>query len=297
MKRARLARAVPISVALSAAWSALHCTTSGLDRARGQSGSEVVSNGGTGGTPGGEGTDGTDGTIVPACPCGRFPTSEDLADQSRAAARLRVTLLEQSPAAFDTGAFSQCRAGAPAEPGCARVRLRVEEVLEVANAALEVGAELVAFTDGALPCGLGAARVPVGQQALANIGWLPSELPACEEREQCVDQCESEYDAQVAACQQGEGACPDTTATDTCEHCIDDFAGVCPSRPPISNEDVASRGNVRLTLWEEQIVFAANEQGELRVPANELSALSSEECHERFGNWSDLPGAFPNGTP
>jgi hypothetical protein len=173
----------------------------------------------------------------------------------------------------------------------------VEEVLEQANAALSVGTELVAFTDGLLPCGLVTGRVSVGQQALASIGWQPSELPPCEEREQCIEQCESEYHAQVAACREGDGVCPETTVSDTCEHCIDDFAGVCPPRPPLSAEDLATRGSVRLTLWEEQIVFAATDQGELRVPANELSALSSEECHERFGNWSDLPGAFPNGTP
>ena len=54
-----------------------------------------------------------------------------------------------------------------------------------------------------------------------------------------------------------------------------------------------------MTLWEEQILLAATDQAELRVPASELPELveADLQCLERYGDWASLPGAFPNGAP
>lgn len=239
MKRAPWARGVPIGVAVAGFFCAPHCTSHpGLERARGQSGSEVVSNGGTGGNPGGNGTD-APGGARPACPCGFPTTSAALTlDVAYPIATVRATLLERAKGAFESPGLPGCRSSAELEPGCARVRLRIDEVL-AANLELEVGQELDAGTEGRLPCLLGADQVIVGAQAFALLWW------------------------------------PEADA-------------------PLSPDQLATLGSVRLALWEEQILFAASEQGELRVPASELPALAEPgpQCLERFGDGSAL--ASPN---
>jgi hypothetical protein len=240
----KVARIVPILVAASALWSAPHCVTNpGLDRARGQSGSEVVSNGGTGGSPGGNGTD-VAGGLHPACPCG-FPTTNEALtlDVEYPIATLRATLLDRVPGAFESSDFPGCRSNADLEPGCARVLLRIDQVL-AANLDLEVGQELDAGTEGRLPCLLGTEQVSVGAQALVLIWWPRTEMP-------------------------------------------------------LSPDQLTTLGSVRMALWEEQILFAATEQAELRVPESELSELAEADwqCGERYGNWASLPGAFPDGAP
>lgn len=230
------------------------CLTSpGLERVRGQSGSEVVSNGGAGGTsPGGNGTD-----TVP-CPC-NFPISSENVELAHLYARtamLRVTVLARDVGAVESGAFPWCRASAPPEAGCSRVRLRVEEVLG-GGAPLEPGVELDADTDGRLPCFVGTAQVHVGGEALAQLSWPPSDEPPCEARQDA-----------------------------------------CSPPPPLSPEQLATLGSARLTAWEVQLLFAATDGAELRVPASELPTLSGDinQCLMRFGDWTDLPGAFPEGS-
>lgn len=232
------------------AWCAPGCLTSSGDRVRGQSGSEVVSNGGMGGTtPGGNGTL-PGGDTVP-CPCS-LPVSNESVDFAHSHARtalLRVTVLARDAGSDESGAFPGCGSSAPPEPGCARVRLRVEEVLG-GGAPLEPGVELEANTNGRLPCFVGTEAVLVGGQALAQLSW-----PPCEDLE------------------------------DTCS-------------APLSPDQLATLGSARLTAWEEQLLFAATDEAELRVPASELSTLSGdiEQCIMRFGDWANLPGAFPEGN-
>ena len=303
MKSARRARSVPFLVAASAFWCAPQCiTTSGLDRARGQSGSEVVSNGGTGGSPGGNGTVPPGGDTAP-CPCG-FPTTNEsavLANEYQVTATLRVTVIERTLEAFESPASPGCSSSSGPAPGCGRVRLRIDEVL-ASNVALEVGDEIEARTDGVLPCFIGAEAIGVGAQALAQASWEPSDLPFCEERAACLEQCESEYESDLAACEQA-GRSPETclphSLTGYCDVCEGPFRDTCPPRPPPSSEQLATMGFVRMTLWEDRILFAASEQAELRVPAGELPELvqADLQCVERYGDWASLPGAFPDGAP
>jgi hypothetical protein len=102
----------------------------------GQSGSEVT------GGPGG---------LSISCPCG-FPDW-----LPGAGALLRVTLLSREAGMSESSAYPKCRPSQRAtawdgpEPLCARLRLRVEEVLHGA-AAPEVGSEIEVDSDGFLPC-------------------------------------------------------------------------------------------------------------------------------------------------
>lgn len=303
MKPPRSARIVPILVAASALWSAPHCvTTSGFDRTRGQSGSEVVSNGGTGGSPGGNGTLPPGGDVA-ACPCG-FPVTHEspvFASDQQVTATLRVTVLERTPLAFESPASPWCSSSSGPEPGCGRVRLRIDEVL-ASNVALQVGDEIEASTDGVLPCFIGTEAVGVGAQALAQASWEPSDLPFCEARAACLEQCESEYETDLAECERMGRApsdCLPHSLTGYCDVCDSGFEDMCPPRPPPTREQLATLGFVRMTLWEDQILFAATDQGELRVPASELPELADADtqCLERYGNWHALPGAFPDGVP
>jgi hypothetical protein len=301
MKQVRGSRAVPILAALTGIWSAPHCvTTSGFDRARGQSGSEVVSNGGTGGTSGGDGNEQPPGGNTVPCPCG-FPVTNEsaiFASEYRVTATLRVTLLERTLQAFDSPEFPWCSSSGGPEPGCARVRLRVDEVL-VSNVAVEAGDEIEAGTDGRLPCVVGTDRVGIGNEALAQVSWPRADLPFCEARAACLEQCESEYESDLAECERSgraPGECLPHPLSGYCDVCDSGF-DTCPPRPPLSDEQIATLGGVRLTLWEDQILFAATDQAELRVPASELSELqdADEQCIQRYGDWASLPGAFPDG--
>src|SRR5262245_49439231 len=93
VKQPRRSSIVPIGAALACVWCAVRCTTNeGSQRVRGQSGSEVVSNGGSGGggtAPGGNGAL-PGGDTVP-CPC-----SAQVANDYTTTAMLRVTLLERA---------------------------------------------------------------------------------------------------------------------------------------------------------------------------------------------------------
>lgn len=144
-------------------------------RYRGQSGSEVIDDG-SGQLPGGD--------TVP-CPCGSVPT---------AMAVLRVTLLRHDVGPLDD--IPWCRSGvsplthagitgSDEPPVCARLRLRVEEVLR-GDAALAPGDEIDAVSDGILPCFLGLDKIIEGEQALAAVNWPRTELAACEEADACA---------------------------------------------------------------------------------------------------------------
>jgi hypothetical protein len=257
MKQRRGARDVPIWAAwvLVLAGTPGCLTSPGLDRVRGQSGSEVVSTGGSGNmSPGGN----VPGADTMPCPC-NFPVAAENVEFAHPYARtatLRVTVLARDAGAVESEAFPWCGAGATPEPGCARVQLRVEEVLG-GSAPLEPGVELEASNDGRLPCFVGTDAVQVGGEALAQLSWPLADDPSCE-------------------------------ALD----------GTCPAPPPLSSEQLTTLGSARLTAWEEQLLFAATDEAELRVPASELSTLSGdfEQCIMRFGDWADLPGAFPQGN-
>jgi hypothetical protein len=303
MKGARWARGVPIGVAVAGVFCAPHCTTNwGLDRARGQSGSEVVSNGGTGGSPGGNGMLPPGGDTAP-CPCG-FPVTNEstvFANEYQVTATLRVTVMERTFEAFESPASPWCSSSSGPEPGCGRVRLRIDEVLG-SNVPVEAGDEIEAGTDGRLPCFIGTEAAGVGATALAQASWPRSDLPFCEARAGCLDQCESEYESDLAECERigrAPSECLPHSLSGYCDVCDSGFDDTCPPRPPPTREQLATLGFVRMTLWEEQILFAATDQAELRVPASELPELveADLQCLERYGDWASLPGAFPNGAP
>jgi hypothetical protein len=246
-QQSRCARAVRLGVLGCVASCCVAACTKGseLEYWRGQSGSEVAGNGGSSGTDVGGGQN--PGSLTSPCPCSFPLTNESVAfaHDPRTTAALRVTLLARELQSYESRVFSWCsqsREPAP-EPTCARVRLRVEEVL-AGEVPLAVGDELEADTDGLLPCYAGTDDVKVGEQALAQASWLSPDVP--------------------------DGG----------------------QSLPLSANALAIEGSVRLTRWEERILFAATEQAELRVPASELGVLSgpSDACFMRFGDWSRLPG-------
>jgi hypothetical protein len=231
MTKTQSSRFVPILAFSAAVGFTAHCGNKNTPNLyRGQSGSEVVNNGnGSAGSESGNG-----GSNVTACPCGGL-------DGPGQTALLHVTLLTREQATFESESFPWCRTNTlPAgfnelRPECARLRLRVEEVL-LSDVSLQQGDEMDVVSDGYLPCFLGLDAVPAGSQALAFVSWGSAELP---------------------------------------------------QREP----------SARLAPWSESIVFAKTDQGQLAVPADELpEALVDEACPARFGNWSDVPGAFPDGN-
>jgi len=255
----------------------------------GQSGSEARGGGGA-------------NTI--ACPCG-FPWW--LHGQS---ALLRVTLLSREEGMSESSSYAKCRPSQRAfawdgpPPLCARLRLRVEEVLHGAVAP-EVGSEIEADSDGFLPCYWHLDGTTVGQQALAAASWPLGELPACAARQECRDDCAA---ATRRACSPDAGAaadassaarrCDEPTIADDCSfQCEESSTAGCPPRPPPSQQVLAQGGSVQLTPWGDSIVFAETDQAQLSVPAGELPLLwgNQLQCVERFGSWGDLPGAFPGG--
>jgi hypothetical protein len=82
-----------------------------------------------------------------------------------------------------------------------------------------------------------------------------------------------------------------------CDPCNRDLESVCPPRPLLSEVDFATRGSARLSLWEENIVFADSGRAQVRVPADELDQLwgDFDQCRARYGDWGSLPGIFPEG--
>jgi hypothetical protein len=134
-------------------------------------------------------------------------------------------------------------------------------------AAPEVGSEIEADSDGFLPCYWHLDGVAVGQQALAAASWPLGELPACEARQECRD------------------------------NCVQDATRECSPDAGDAGSSGQQGGKVQLTPWGDSIVFAETEQARLSVPASELSLVwgDSQQCAARFGDWASLPGAFPGG--
>lgn len=59
-----------------------------------------------------------------------------------------------------------------------------------------------------------------------------------------------------------------------------------------------AQGSVQMTAWTDELLIAQTVAARLTVPAAELGQLwsGSPECRERFGDWSQLPGAFEDGV-
>jgi hypothetical protein len=46
---------------------------------------------------------------------------------------------------------------------------------------------------------------------------------------------------------------------------------------------------VRMTKWEDAILFAESKKGQILVPADELSSLwGNDACFDDYGDWADL---------
>jgi hypothetical protein len=242
------------------------------------------------------------GADTVGCPCG-FPWW--LQGQS---ALLRVTLLSREEGMSESSSYAKCRPSQRAfawdgpPPLCARLRLRVEEVLHGAVAP-EVGSEIEADSDGFLPCYWHLDGTTVGQQALAAASWPLGELPVCAARQECRDACVAAA-RRVCAPDAGDASsagarCDEPTIADDCaSRCEESFTAGCLPRPAPSEQVLAQGGSVQLTPWGDSIIFAETDQAQLSVPAGELPLLwgNQQQCYERVGDWAGLPGAFPGGV-
>jgi hypothetical protein len=245
------------------------CSAPKLGPKGGQSGSEEL--------PEPEGLGGA--STVP-CPCG----NEDA---------LRVTLLAQ-----DHG----------------NLRLRVEAVLH-GDLPLSPGDEIEADRDDdSLSCFRGCASLELGEQAFAFYRASAPLLPVCEAREACIAGCLVERATPEADSSPGQCACRDRAPADQptvsgspicgmpivsglgeCQdECSQETAEECLPRP----EQDYRRGSIRLSPWQERIVFARTERGELSLARDQLALLWSDEtgdrtadllaCTKRVGDWSKL---------
>jgi hypothetical protein len=235
-----------------------------------------------------------------ACPCAGFGSRP----------LLRVTLLERSTEPHVTGDFRYCTPNfSPPtnpyefEPGipliCERLKLRVEEVLH-GETPLQPGDEIVADSDGYLPCFRGVSAVATEAQAFAVAQWKPPPLPACAERDACYDQCARDiYGPTPPSCPPDAGTKPDSCWLPECAGACGGFDDVCPPPREPSAEELRERWSVKLAPWDESIVFARTEAASLRVPVCQLPLIWSEggQCFQRFGNWSELLGAWGKAGP
>jgi hypothetical protein len=178
----------------------------------------------------------------------------------------------------------------------------VEEVLHGA-VALAVGSEIDADSDGFLPCYWHLDGVAIGQQALAAASWPLGELPECAAREECRDDClrgaSRECLPDAGAASSAAAQCSGPSRADDCARsCEEASAASCPSRALPSGQVLEQGGSVQLTPWGDSIVFAETDQARLAVPARELSLLwgDGQQGVARFGDWAELPGAFPGGV-
>ncbi len=215
------------------------------------------------------------GSTVP-CPCG--PNDA-----------LRVTLLSQ---------------------GHGNLTLRVEEVLH-SKLPLVPGDIIEGQRyDDTFACYRGCAEIAVGEQAFAFYRPSAPGLPACEERDACIADCQAERRNEGSttlrcACRaEPLSGFATTTGSPSCglppvdpgcaAECESKTADLCAPRP----EQDFKRGTVNLSPWGETIVFARNARGELSLPRAELGELWRDEgedhtqnllrCRERVGDWSKL---------
>jgi hypothetical protein len=188
--------------------------------------------------------------------------------------------------------------------------LRVEQVLH-GELPLVPGDVIEAERyDDTFACSRGCAAIAIGEQAFAFYRASAPRLPACEERDACIADCqaarrnEGSTTLHCACRAEPPSGFATATGSPTCglppvdpsctQECESESGDHCPPRP----EQDFKRGSVGLSPWGETIVFARTDLGELSLPSAQLAELWRDEgddrrqnllrCIERVGDWSTL---------